>query len=193
MTAKPSVLLFSALAALTLAFTVGPTTAQATSSLDDVPDLQLAYGDGDAAHSPGLAADGQLRVYWFWSAHSPCSKNAEPSIEALQNAHLDVEVIVVHSNADQSASDAEDAGEERDFSFAVYRDEGAQLAIALNATMTPEVVVVDDSQIIYRGRPISISRRGTQSFVEEAVVAWKSSAEPDTDSRRPTGCVIRRP
>lgn len=193
-TGKGFTILFAttlALAVLGLS-TVASTAWASAPSLDRLVGLQPIH-QAEEPHRPGLPEEGQLRVYWFWSATSHCSRGAEPSIEALIDQFDDVEVIVVHSNADEDVALAQRVAAERELSFAIYRDQRARLAIALDARMTPEVVVVDHTGVIYKGRP-EMSRRGrTQSYVQEAIEAWMAGEEVEQAYRRPSGCVIRRP
>lgn len=158
-----------------------------------VDPLEKIHGDGDDIHRPGLAPEGQLRVYWFWAANSPCSKRAEPGIEALIDDYPDVEVVVVHSNLGESADEARRALEERGVTASVYRDDQVGLAIALDAQMTPEVVVVDDEGVLYRGRPVRVRRGQIESYVAQVVQAWKDGEEVEQTYRRPSGCTIARP
>ncbi len=163
-------------------------------ALDEVASLKKIYGEGEAEHSPGLPIDDEtLRVYWFWAPDSPCSTRAEPALEEFSKAHDDVEVYVVHSNADQSAEDARKAADERNFSLPIYRDEDAALAIAFDVRMTPEAVALDAEGVIYRGRPVHVGRRGTTSFIDEVARQWRAGESIDNAYRRPSGCPIARP
>lgn len=155
--------------------------------------LQLLYGDGAEEMEGVLPASGELRVYWFWSSQSQCSRRAEPGIEALAVAYPEVELIVVHSNADESAQEGRQVAKERKLAAPLYRDEGARLAVEFDARMTPEVVVVDAEGVVYQGRPVSFDGDELSSFVEEVVDSWKRGEEIEPDYRRPSGCVIRRP
>ena len=183
-------IIFSAFAMAALS--VG-STALAAPDFEAAQELELLYGDGDAVHEPGLPQAGMLRVYWFWSAVSSCSERAEPGIESLVSAFPDVEVIVVHSNADEEVDEARDVASSRQVGAPIYRDEGALLADIFNATMTPEVVVVDHTGVIYQGRPVKVGRRSMESYVEDIAARWRASEEIERDYRRPTGCPIRRP
>lgn len=162
-------------------------------ALEDVSPLDLVEGQGEKTHRPGLADEGEVRVYWFWSSQSSCSRRAEPAILSLTQRFPDVEVVVVMSNVNESVDEARKVLEDTDLGAPVYRDRQAELAIALEATMTPEVVVVDDSGVVYRGRPVRMKRRGMDSYVEDVVDSWKAGREVERQSRRPTGCPIRRP
>ena len=192
MTFKRQISIVFAVALLVFA-TAATAGAAELDELAQLPVLEKIHGDGPDEHQPGLAESGQLRVYWFWSSGSHCSRSAEPGLEALAGDYPDIEVVVVHSNVDESISEAQKQLRERNFDVAVYRDEQARLAIALDARMTPEVVVVDDSKIIYQGRPLRISRSGTESYVAQVVQTWIDGDDIERAYRRPTGCPIRRP
>ncbi len=167
--------------------------ASAHVEADAVSNLQLVYGEGPEVIEDAYPEAGNLRVYWFWSAFSQCSRRAEPGIKAVVEAHPQVEIIVVHSNADESAEVGEKAAADRQLAAPLYRDDGARLAMTFGATITPEVVVVDGEDVIYRGRPIRFDGREMESFVEAAIDAWKQGVDVEPAHRRPSGCVIRRP
>lgn len=193
----PTRILAALLGALfTLAIT--STTAHAgpdaeKTELKNLPDLQRIYGEGPDTHVIASPAPDTLRVYWFWSANSHCSQEAEPAIAALIDDYPEIEVIVVHANANESIGEAREAATERALPFAIYRDDRAHLAIALDARMTPEVVVLDASGIIYQGRPVHIRRGTTTSYVASALDAWTRGDAVEPAYRRPTGCPIPRP
>jgi hypothetical protein len=178
-----------------LAMVFAPVVALADApDLSAVPALTRVHGDGPAAHDPsaGIESDA-LRIYWFWSAQSTCSQRAEPEITALMEAHPDIPVVVVHSNATETAADARQTAAARDLPFSVYRDEGAHLAIALNAHMTPEVVVLTADGVLYQGRTSATRRGQTTHFAMEAIDAYRAGEPVSPAFRRPTGCRIARP
>lgn len=171
----------------------GCASAPAEAAFEEANALQLVYGDGVPTIDGAYPAEETLRVYWFWSSQSQCSRRAEPGIEALVEAHPDVEVIAVHSNADESMQSGQETAAERGLAAPLYRDQGARLAEKFDARITPEVVVVDAEGVIYQGRPVRFDGDQLLSFVEAAVDAWKIGEAVDPEYRRPTGCVIRRP
>ncbi|TXD35680.1 hypothetical protein FRC98_15865 [Lujinxingia vulgaris] len=190
--------IFAALLGALLTLAITSTTAHAGPDVDltelqNLPDLQRIYGEGPDTHVIASPAPDKLRVYWFWSANSHCSKEAEPAIASLIEAFPDIEVIVVHANADESIAEARDAATERGLPFSIYRDDRARLAIALNARMTPEVVVLSAEGVVYQGRPVHIRRGTITSYVARAVDAWSRSEAVEPAYRRPTGCPIPRP
>lgn len=192
------VIRFALFSAAIAACLVGPVAGAAAEpdleALQQVSSLEKIYGDGDSSHQPGLPGEADaLRVYWFWAPDSPCSTRAEPVLVAYANSHDDVEVVVVHSNADQSADDARQAAEKRQFDLPVYRDEDAELAIALGARMTPEVVALDDEGVVYRGRPVHVGRGDTTSFIDDVTRKWRGDESVERSYRSPSGCPIARP
>ena len=194
MTFKPTkVVVF--LAALALLSSLSATQAWAADldDLEHLAPLELIAGEGADSHQPGLAAQDQWRVYWFWSGESSCSRRAEPGISSLVEAFPDVEVIVVMSNVDESLAEAKQILADADLGVPVYRDEQARLARVLGATMTPEVVVVDDEEVRFQGLPVRVGRRGMNSFVEEALKALVAGEKPNREFVRPVGCPIRMP
>ncbi len=155
--------------------------------------LYLLYGNGAEEIETILPEAGELRVYWFWSSQSQCSRRAEPGIGQLMQAHPDVEVLLVHSNADESSTMGREVAEKRELPAPLYRDEGARLAVEFDARMTPEVVVVDAEGVVYQGRPVRFEGERVVSFVSKSVDSYQRGEEVDPAYRRPSGCVIRQP
>ncbi len=188
--------------ALLLTFNLAPATANAADYakiLNQQPPLPLiytseTYKDAAKTHKPGLPEAGKMRIYWFWGAKCPCAKKSEATLNALATKFPDIEIIVVHSNADESAQFAKSTLTERSVPQAVYRDDNAKFAIALNARATPEVYVFDHKGIVYQGRTDTLMTGGpAHNWVIEAVEQYRAGKSVKPDSRRAIGCAITRP
>ncbi|MFU8803043.1 MAG: hypothetical protein ACNA8W_04455 [Bradymonadaceae bacterium] len=183
------------------AFAFGSTALGQDAALDRalsaLPALTLIHA-GDATgtpntHEPGLPEAGKLRVYWFWSSVSPCSRRTENLVADFARAHPDVELFVIHANANEKVDQARRVATQRGFVVPIYRDEGTKLAVALDARITPEAIVLDSDGIVYRGKTDGSRRGKTENYVADAVKAWKAGATVDPASRAPSGCPIQRP
>ncbi len=196
--------LIFALFALLLTFNLAPATAHAAAPdyakiLKQQPALPLAYSsetskDAAKTHKPGLPEAGKMRIYWFWGAKCPCAKKSEATLNALAKKYPDIEIIVVHSNADETTQLAKTTLTERSVPQAVYRDDNAKFAIALNARATPEAYVFDHKGIVYQGRTDTLMTGGPfHNWIIEAVEQYRVDKSPKPDSRRAIGCAITRP
>lgn len=193
-TSEFSLWIAMALAAAGLALLVPGCTSPAYAEGDDSAKLERMYGQGSDVVESKTPNDDRLRVYWFWSTTSQCSKRAEPAIDELVDRFPDLEVFVVHSNVDESKQEARSVADERELAAPLYRDGGARIAMHFEARMTPEVVVVAGQEVVYQGRPVSFDGDDIdRSYVAEAVESARAGHDPDESYRRPSGCVIRTP
>lgn len=167
--------------------------------LNQQPALPLVYTPATSqntpqTHKPGLPSAGKLRVYWFWGAKCPCSKKSETTLTEFATRFPDIEIIVVHSNADETAALTQKTLSERALSLPVYQDDNAKFAIALNARATPEAYVFDHNGIIYQGRTDTLMTGGPRhNWVTEAVQQYRAGNTVQPASRRAIGCAITRP
>lgn len=163
------------------------------------PALSLVYAPGASSnapqtHQPGLPPPGKLRVYWFWGAKCPCAKKSEVTLTEFAAKFPDIEVIVVHANADENSTLGRKTLAERGLTLPVYRDESTKLAIALNARATPEAYVFDHEGIVYQGRTDTLMTGGPkQNWVIQAVEQYRTGTAVSPTSRRAVGCAITRP
>lgn len=190
--------------ALLFTITAFPATTDASSPdyskiLNRQSALSLAYAPSTSkntpqTHKPGLPAAGKLRVYWFWGAKCPCAKKSETTLTEFAAQFPDVELIVVHSNADENVILTKKTLTERALSLPVYRDDNARLAIALNARATPEAYVFDSKGIIYHGRTDTLMTGGPkQNWITQALEQYTTGNTVKPTSRRAVGCAITRP
>jgi hypothetical protein len=84
--------------------------------------------------------------------------------------------------------------------FAIYRDVGSRLAIALDATRTSEVALLGpDGQVVYQGRiddrvtPLFRRARPTAHELADAVDAFLAGRPVPVARTQAAGCVISRP
>jgi peroxiredoxin len=156
---------------------------------------------GGATWSLNDVADAKLVVVAFIGTECPLVRHYAPRLEALSQAYASrgARFVAIDSNAQDSADDIAALVREFELTFPVLRDEGAQVADALGATRTPEVLLLDaERRVRYRGRiddqgrvgfvRLDVDRHDLKEAMEE-LLAGKEVSQPEL---APIGCLIGR-
>jgi peroxiredoxin len=179
---------------------IGPSTALARVGVV-VGDFRLpdVYGQ-ERSLSEYAAADAVVVV--FLGVECPLAKLYGPRLEAIAKDYSGRNVVVLGVNANRQDSLTELAayGRRHDITFPLLKDNQAEAVLALGATRTPEVFVLDKQRMVrYQGRiddqyDVGSARSApSRHFVREALEAVLVGKEPPTAETRAVGCVIGIP
>ena len=164
----------------------------------DLLELHDCFGN---VYRIGEARDSRTIVFAFLGTECPLAKMYGPKLQSIEERYRDagVSVIGVFSNVQDSLTEVIAYGNRIGIKFPLLMDGSQQLADLLQATRTPEVVVVDSSRTIrYRGRiddqyAISVARQApTQENLVEAIECLISGKNLELTSAPSVGCVIGR-
>lgn len=136
-------------------------------------------------------------VFLFLSAQCPVCNVYAPRLNALAAAYSaqSVAIFGVYSNRQESLNDITRSAKERGIPFAIIKDANNALANRLNATTTPQAIVLDSTETVrYRGRiddnPVATKVTAHDlTRALDAILAGKPVANPETLA---VGCAIRR-
>ncbi len=166
-----------------------------------IADLTLPAADGTQV-ALGAPPDAICRVLCFLGTECPLARLYGPRLQVLATTFADRGVVFIGINANPQDSPSEIAAfvEQHGIHFPVVKDETQRAALALGATRTPEVIVVDRAGTIrYRGRidnhyepGIARPEPTTHELRDalERIVAGETVAVPRT---QPVGCLIQFP
>lgn len=165
------------------------------------PDFNLPGVDG-RDYSLGSFADKQAVVIIFSCNHCPYVVANEDRMTELQADYADrgVQLVAINPNDDiRYPADSFEAmktrAAEKGFNFLYLRDETQQVARAYDASVTPEVFVVDATgTVVYHGRiddgvmePGNVTRHDLRVALDE-LLAGEEITVKDTE---PVGCTIK--
>jgi peroxiredoxin len=158
------------------------------------PDFELRGLDGKLHRLNDYR--GRIVIVNFWSADCPHVVRADASmLAALNRWGVEVVLLTIASNANESLSAVEDAVRSRGLPT-VLKDAGHIVADAYAAQVMPEVFIVDRAGVLrYRGAVDDVTFRQrvpTRSFVEEAVDALLRGELPSMTEVPAFGCSIVR-
>jgi len=137
-----------------------------------------------------------VTVLLFLSAQCPVSNHYIGRANALARAYAGrVTFLGVNSNRNEPLEQIRQHAADYRLAFSVYQDPGNQVADLLEASLTPEAVVVGAGRrVIYRGRidnhenPVRVTRQDLRLAIEAALAG---QAAPAADARA-FGCTIKR-
>ncbi len=148
------------------------------------------------------AEPARLRVVCFLGTECPLARLYGPRLNQLAERFADrgVRFIGVNSNPQDSLADIAAYVREHALSFPILKDRDQQVALALGATRTPEVVVVDATGTVrYRGRiddqyAPGVSRpEATARPLADALTALAAGRPVPEPVTEPAGCLIQLP
>lgn len=148
------------------------------------------------------AVQAPFRVICFLGTECPLAKLYGPRLDTLAGELADrgVAFIGVNSNPQDSPDEIATYAEQHAISFPILKDVDQAVALALGATRTPEVVVVDDTgTICYRGRiddqydPGVARAEPTVHYLADALAALTSGKPVSLAVTEPVGCLIQLP
>jgi hypothetical protein len=145
-----------------------------------------------------FALQGKVTAVIFLSAVCPVSNEYNERMNRLYEdyqASADVQILFVNSNATESGEAVRDHAVAAGFPFPVYRDIHNALADRLQASLTPEAVLLDrKGEVRYRG-PMDNARnpaRVKEQYLRDgmgALLDGKPVAQPMVKA---FGCTIKR-
>ncbi len=160
------------------------------------PPASLVGTDGSRRALVEITQRAPYTVIVFVSATCPCMASHRDRLEDLVAAYgkRGVQFIAVESDVD--ATQASVAAEAREYSMPVLRDEGARLAIALEAESATHTVIFDrEGRVRYRGG--IDSDRVTQHadatpYVREALDDLLAGTAVRRPEAKALGCMLRK-
>ena len=136
-------------------------------------------------------------VVLFLSVQCPCSNGYNERVAALAKAFADkpVRIIGVYANQNETTFEIAAHAQSHGFTFPIFKDNRAQCADHLGATVTPEAFVLDNKNVLrYAGR-IDDSRNPKEAKthdVADAAAALVAGRLPATGDTRAFGCAVVR-
>lgn len=146
-------------------------------------------------------AEAKVVVLAVLGTECPLAKLYSPRLQELSERYGERGVVFIGLNANAQDSITEVAAHARrhGLTFPVLKDVGNEVADAVGATRTPEVIVLDAERVIrYRGRiddryGIGYAKDApTQSYLVDAIEAVLAGRPVETASVEPVGCLIGR-
>ncbi|MBL6831180.1 MAG: redoxin domain-containing protein [Pirellulales bacterium] len=143
-----------------------------------------------------------FRVICFLGTECPLAKLYGPRLDRLATEMADAGVafIGINSNPQDSLADIATYVEQHHVRFPVLKDVNQAVAVALGATRTPEVVVIDDTgAVCYRGRiddqydPGVARPEPTAHYLADALVELTTGKPVTLAITEPTGCLMQLP
>ncbi len=137
-------------------------------------------------------------VVVFLSVNCPCSRGHEEALKKLANQFKDpdFQFVGIHSNADEGVEKSRAYFKQAALPFPVLQDEGAKIAIHLEAVKTPHAYVLDPSgKILFQGGvdDSHYSRTADKKYLEDALTSIKKGESVSKSFVRVLGCAIKRP
>lgn len=168
--------------------------ASASEPSVDLTDIHTI--DGNA-----LPIENQVVVFVFTKTTCPIANYYQPTLRRLNDQWgTDATLVVVHTERDRTPAEIRTHADEYDVPGAIVHDADGSLVNRLNATTTPEAVVVDRfGAIRYRGRIddtyLGFGRRRQEPSTHDLRDAVRSvlAGQPVVPSEtKAIGCVIRQ-
>lgn len=140
----------------------------------------------------------QTQVFVFLSPECPACIYYVPKMNQIKADYNDfADFYAFFPSEDYSKKEVEKYCSSYSFTWKAYRDPKSSWVKALKATITPEVMVLHDSEIVYQGRIDNIfysvgKRRNkvTQNDLEEVLKKLKSKEKFDAYHTQAIGCII---
>lgn len=148
-------------------------------------------------YNQATLTEGKVTVFFFSSTECPIANIYTPRMIELANAYQkrEVKFFLVNSNQEDTLKKVQQYAKERKFPFPAIKDEGTALADYLNASYTPEAIVVDSKGMVrYRGRIDDNKDREkvVRQDVREALDALLAGKKVAVGRTLPFGCTIFR-
>ncbi|PWV50735.1 redoxin domain-containing protein [Chitinophaga sp. S165] len=140
---------------------------------------------------------GKPVVYIFLSPECPLCKNYAPVLQQLQNKYKDVQFYGIISGKTFTKSDVADYAKDYKITFPMLMDADKKVAGYLNATVTPEVLLIgSNGKEYYRGliddwvTGLGTKRiKATRKYLEQAINNLQTGNELVSQTT-PIGCLI---
>lgn len=147
-------------------------------------------------------ANQKATVVVFFSNHCPYSQAYQGRLIALQKEYGAKGVQLVLINSNDAAKQPQDSYEnmqkraqEKGFPFPYLRDESQQVAKAYGAQRTPEVYVIVNNKVVYRGRiddnteEAQVKQRDLKNALDKIVAGTPNQINPALT--KAFGCTIK--
>ncbi|MCA9033737.1 MAG: redoxin domain-containing protein [Planctomycetaceae bacterium] len=166
---------------------------------DTLASLELRDSRGTVRTARELPESGFV-VIAFLGTECPLAKLYGPRLQQLAEQFSGKAVFVgVCSNIQDSPKEVTIYADRAGIQFPILMDPKQQLADLLQATRTPEVVVLDQTRrVVYRGRiddqfGISVARQSpAKEDLKDALVSLVAGGLPEIAETQPVGCLIGR-
>ncbi len=145
-----------------LGLAVGATSLSPANEPEKIENFTLQDVDG-ARHALADYANCKAVVLMFISTQCPVSNGYNARMAALHSDYKDRGVVFlgINSNKAESADDVRSHAKEHGFGFTILKDPDNRIADKLQASVTPEIYVLNSAlELLYHGR-IDDNSRGT--------------------------------
>jgi thiol-disulfide isomerase/thioredoxin len=140
---------------------------------------------------------GKAVVYLFLSPECPLCKNYAPVLQTLQNKYPEIQFYGIISGRTFTRADVADYARDYKISFPILMDSDKQVAGYLNATVTPEALLVgNNGKEYYRGliddwvTGLGTKRaKVTRKYLDQAIGNLLAGSEL-VAATKPIGCLI---
>lgn len=135
----------------------------------------------------------------FYSPECPLCKNYTLTLNQLSEAYPEVRFVAVFSGKDYSKKEIIAFKEKYQIEFDMLLDKHYELAQSVDASVTPEAVLLDTNQaILYRGLidnwAIKLGgshrREVTEKYLKDAIEAVLKNQTPAISKTEPMGCLL---
>lgn len=161
-----------------------------------VEDFKLKDYNGKE-HSLNDFKESKAIVLMFIATQCPVSNAYNTRMKSLYDEYKskDVKFIGINSNKQESINEVKSHAEENKLDFIILKDSDNKIADKLQATVTPEIFVLDkDFNVLYHGR-IDDSRREDKvesHDLKNALDEILTNKEVSSKETKAFGCTIKR-
>ncbi|MFO7446816.1 MAG: thioredoxin family protein [Ignavibacteriaceae bacterium] len=193
---KPVAYVSSVVLLLVLAFIINLTAENKLPEKSKVENFSLKDYNGKA-HSLADYKKSKAIVLIFVSTQCPISNAYNTRMAELQKKYSSKEVtfLGINSNKQESISEIKSHAEENKLGFAVLKDEKNIIADKLEASVTPEVYVINSNfEVLYHGRIDDSRDEGdiTSKDLSTALDEVLSGKKVSNIRTKAFGCTIKR-
>jgi thiol-disulfide isomerase/thioredoxin len=140
---------------------------------------------------------GKSVAYIFLSTECPLCQNYAPVLQSMQTNHPDIQFYGIVSGTTFSKKDVATFAKEYGITFPVLMDPAKNISSSMNATVTPEVILIGSTgKEYYRGliddwvAGLGKTRKiATKKYLEQAINSIETGGGP-VAATTPIGCLI---
>jgi peroxiredoxin len=149
------------------------------------------------AHSLADYKNSKAIVVMFIATQCPISNDYNNRMAKIYESYKgkDIAFLGINSNVQEDIEEIKEHSKKNKFNFPVLKDEGNIIADKFNASVTPEIYILDSNfEILYHGR-IDDSRKGDNIRNDDLKTALAEILEGKEVSNKRTkafGCTIKR-
>lgn len=129
------------------------------------------------------------------STKCPCSNSHVPLIKSLSEQYKDFRFLVIHSNLEESKTEAQSYFKDFSPHIEVLQDEKTKLADLFRAYKTPHAFVFNTSgEVVYRGGVTNSANAPSadRNYLSDVLQDLAVGKQPRLSEGRTLGCVISR-